>query len=72
MVNELRMRKRRSVKVSPAPDPKDPSKACESFAYVGENSKMHFEMRSQGSSRDQMLLEGLRLGVVIVLGLVLA
>lgn len=66
------MRKRRSVKVSPAPDPKDPSKACESFAYVGENSKMHFEMRSQGSSRDQMLLEGLRLGVVIVLGLVLA
>ena len=33
---------------------------------------MHFEMRTQGSSRDQIMLEGLRLVLVLALGLTLA
>ena len=64
-----------SRKISPI-DHTDPERwstsAGESFAYVGENSKVHFEMRTQGSARDQTTLEMLRLLLTFAIGLTLA
>ena len=62
-----------SVKVVPdvAP-PKRGGRESESYQYVGENSKVHFEMRTQGSLRDQGKLEVLVLSMFLVVGILLA
>ena len=44
----------------------------EAYQYVGENSKVHFEMRIQGSIRDQGKLEAIGLLLVILVGISLA
>jgi hypothetical protein len=44
----------------------------ESYQYVGENSKVHFEMRTQRSTRDQRLLRVISLTLVLSIGVMLA
>ena len=62
-----------SVKVVPdAAPPKRGGRESESYQYVGENSKVHFEMRTQGSLRDQGKLDGLVLSMFLVVGILLA
>ena len=48
------------------------AKDSEAYQYVGENSKVHFEMRTQGALRDQGKLEAIALALVLVVGIVLA
>ena len=61
-------------KVSPSDDNDEVTTpdVHESYQYVGENSKIHFEMRTQRSLRDHRILQAVSFAVVLIIGGMLA